>query len=112
MVDDGLRVGELAELTGKHRNTVRTALTALAEFGLARRQDGAWVSGPASVAEVAEELGAAEHARLRRTVFEHQREAFRWAIERERWKDGAQSRQSESADGRKNAPGSLEQVYK
>ena len=75
-------VGELAEATGKHRQTVSKALRRLAAFALAEDTGRGWVRGPASLAEAAEVLDCEAEASLRRARHERQREAMAYAIRR------------------------------
>ena len=71
-----LRVSDLAAATGKHRQTVRTALLRLEAVALAERVGRAWRRGPASLSEVAAALDCGGAARLRRTVHVLEREAL------------------------------------
>jgi len=69
-------VKDLAELTGKHRHTVTTALDRLVAWDLAERTPGGWVRGAGNLADVAQEVDAEGHAHQRRIAHDLQREAF------------------------------------
>lgn len=86
LVSEPLTVRELAEATGKHRNTISAALRRLEGCGLASREGRKWVRGDADLGEVADELGAEDSARWRRGQHERQREAFAYVVERRRWR--------------------------
>ena len=73
---DPRTVKDLAESTGKHRNTVHAALERLAAWDLAEHTPGGWVRGPGNLADVAAEVDAEGHARRRRVAHDLQREAF------------------------------------
>ena len=73
---DPRTVKDLAEATGKHRNTIHAALARLAAWDLAERTPGGWVRGAGNLADVAQEVDAEGHARQRRIAHDLQREAW------------------------------------
>lgn len=76
-----LEVQELAEATGKHRNTVSAALRRLEAYGLSEHGRGGWVRGPAALDGVARELDAVACARRRRLAHSLQRDGWYHHIE-------------------------------
>ena len=80
-LDTTASIRDLAQLTGKHRNTITRALDTLAQHGLAEHngKDGRgrkWGRGAVSIAHVARKLGAERASRNRRRQTEAEREAY------------------------------------
>ncbi len=71
------KVSALASATGKHRNTVASALRTLARYGLATDSADGWVVGPRDAAEVARELSAPTAKSRRERGIASERQTFR-----------------------------------
>ena len=74
--DKPKKIVELMRLTGKCRNTVKTALRKLAPYKLAIEDERCWIRGDRSVESVAEELGSKQLAKRRQREHQRDREEF------------------------------------
>lgn len=118
LTGEGQGVGAVALATGKHRNTVRAALTRLAAWGLAEATPAGWVRGSASLGDVAEAMEAEKLASRRRFSHELDREA--WKYHRARVEQDEKDRRAPGAfqpgalswgsGGRDSTPGATEEA--